>query len=217
MHEFSSTPWCYAVDSLNSGLMIIRPDGKIDQINNSLRLMLSEYGASPDFDWHGISFLELPPSIFGRSSFEDFFEGVYIPSLKNVIVGNNHQYTVEYSLDLFGNTIWILSEARPLVYDTENIAGGIVVSFTNITRFKQRQLRLEQALYHSCSLHGHIPICAVCKHVRTVEDWEPVESYLESRIAVEFTHDICPSCIRRLYPKYSSLFDESRTATESEE
>ena len=58
------------------------------------------------------------------------------------------------------------------------------------------------------SLPGHIPICAVCKYVHHAEEWEPVESYLESRLPIEFTHDICPDCIRRLYPKYSSILDD---------
>lgn len=216
MPEFSSTPWCYAVHSLNSGLMIIGPDGKIDQINDSLRLMFSKYGASPHLEWHGVSFFEMPPSMFGRSSHEDFFEAIYLPSLRDVLLGNNNCYTAEYAIDWHGKTIWVLSEANPLPADKENSPQGIVVSFTNITRYKQREIRLERALSHSCSLHGHVPICAVCKHVRKGEGWEPVESYLESRTSIEFTHDICPSCIRRLYPKYSSVFDDPHTSSEAE-
>lgn len=216
MPEFSSTPWCYAVHSLNSGLMIIRPDGKIDQINDSLRMMFSKYGASPEFDWQGVFFFDLPPAVFGRSSYEDFFEAVYLPSVRDVLLGNYNYYSAEYAIDVTGKTFWILCEARTLVTNTENTSQGIVVSFTNITRYKQREIRLEHALSHSCSIHGHVPICAVCKHVREGEEWEPVESFLESRTSMEFTHDICPTCIRRLYPKYSSVLDEPRTSSEVE-
>ena len=83
-----------------------------------------------------------------------------------------------------------------------------MISFTDITKFKRKESPLEQALAHSFPLPGHIPICAVCKYVHHAEEWEPVESYLESRLPIEFTHDICPDCIRRLYPKYSSILDD---------
>ena len=214
MPESSSTPWCYAVHSIKSGLMIIRPDGIIDQINDSLKTMVSKYGVSPDFMWRGISFFELPPEIFGRSSYGEFFETTYLPSIKDVMLGKSPQYTVEYSVDWSGRTIWTLCEAYPIAIEMESAPLGLVISFSDITRYKQKELRLERALSNSCSLHGHVPICAVCKHIRTADVWEPVESYLESRMSIEFTHDICPTCIRRLYPKYSSILDEPHTSTE---
>jgi CheY-like chemotaxis protein len=38
-----------------------------------------------------------------------------------------------------------------------------------------------------------IPICAQCKNVRNPDDsWEPIESYLQSHLAVQFTHTLCP-------------------------
>jgi CheY-like chemotaxis protein len=38
-----------------------------------------------------------------------------------------------------------------------------------------------------------VPICAQCKNVRHPDDsWEPIESYLQSHLAVQFTHTLCP-------------------------
>ena len=43
------------------------------------------------------------------------------------------------------------------------------------------------------NLEGLIPICAQCKNVRNPDDsWEPIESYLQRHLAVQFTHTLCP-------------------------
>ena len=55
-----------------------------------------------------------------------------------------------------------------------------------------------------------IPICASCKSIRNpMEDWLPIEHYLQQIHSVQFTHDICPDCIRQLYPKYAGAFNGS--------
>ena len=44
-------------------------------------------------------------------------------------------------------------------------------------------------------LRNIIPICAVCKQVRTDENyWIQVESYLKDLLDIDFTHGLCPSC-----------------------
>ena len=49
-----------------------------------------------------------------------------------------------------------------------------------------------------------VPICAQCKNVRLPDDsWEPIESYLQSHLAVQFTHTLCP--------KHLDLSDAYRT------
>lgn len=50
-------------------------------------------------------------------------------------------------------------------------------------------------------LEGLIPICASCKCIRDDRGyWNRVEKYIEDHSEVEFTHDICPDCLKRLYP-----------------
>jgi len=40
-----------------------------------------------------------------------------------------------------------------------------------------------------------IPICAVCKQIRTDENyWIQVESFFKERLDVDFTHGLCPCC-----------------------
>jgi hypothetical protein len=53
-----------------------------------------------------------------------------------------------------------------------------------------------------------VPICASCKSIRnSKEEWVSVERFLQQRLSLQFTHDICPDCIRQLYPKYAGALN----------
>jgi K+-sensing histidine kinase KdpD len=53
-------------------------------------------------------------------------------------------------------------------------------------------------------LTGLLPICASCKKIRDSEGyWEQIEQYIRSHSEAEFSHGICPDCIKRLYPEFS--------------
>ena len=62
---------------------------------------------------------------------------------------------------------------------------------------------LESALSEIRVLRGLLPICAACKKVRDDDGvWSEVESYISKRSEAEFTHGMCPDCLRKYYPKY---------------
>ncbi len=72
-------------------------------------------------------------------------------------------------------------------------------------RTGQLQLRnqeLETALDAIKTLSGLVPICAWCG--RKIEDeagnWVPVEAYIKSHTGAEFTHGICPDCLKKWNP-----------------
>ncbi len=49
-------------------------------------------------------------------------------------------------------------------------------------------------------LHGLIPICASCKNIRDDKGyWHQVETYVTEHSHAEFTHGICPDCIKTNY------------------
>ncbi|MFH1137296.1 MAG: PAS domain S-box protein [Pseudomonadota bacterium] len=61
--------------------------------------------------------------------------------------------------------------------------------------------RLQSALEEVKTLRGFIPICANCKKIRDDEGyWQQIERYIEKRSEVQFSHSICPDCVRVLYP-----------------
>lgn len=71
---------------------------------------------------------------------------------------------------------------------------------------QQAELRenLEQAITEIRTLRGILPICSNCKRVRNdAGAWEQVEVYVRKHTHAEFSHDICPECEKKLYPKYS--------------
>ena len=53
------------------------------------------------------------------------------------------------------------------------------------------------------TLRDLIPICASCKKIRDDQAyWQSVESYFNNYIGVSFTHGVCPTCMKELYPDY---------------
>lgn len=66
-----------------------------------------------------------------------------------------------------------------------------------------RNADLEAALTKVKLLSGLLPICASCKKIRDDEGyWEQVEVYIKKHSEAEFSHGICPECMRRLYPEF---------------
>lgn len=62
---------------------------------------------------------------------------------------------------------------------------------------------LQEALAKIKTLRGLIPMCANCKKIRDDKGyWEAVETYIEERSQAEFSHGICPECLKKLYPEY---------------
>jgi hypothetical protein len=63
---------------------------------------------------------------------------------------------------------------------------------------------LKEALSKVKTLSGFIPICASCKKIRDDKGyWEQVEVYIRDRSEAEFSHGICPDCMKKLYPDYA--------------
>jgi len=46
-------------------------------------------------------------------------------------------------------------------------------------------------------LEGLLPICAVCKSIRNeTGSWESLESFISDRSDADFSHGLCPNCLR---------------------
>ena len=65
----------------------------------------------------------------------------------------------------------------------------------------QRVRVLEKSLV--CTLGGLLPICMNCKNIRDDSGaWVKMEEYISDRSDADFTHGICPECMKKLYPKH---------------
>ena len=87
--------------------------------------------------------------------------------------------------------------------------GGVLAAFVDITERKRAEeererliAELKEAMGNIKTLKGLIPICASCKKVRTDEGfWQQVEVYIREHSEVEFSHGLCPDCLKKLYPQ----------------
>lgn len=60
---------------------------------------------------------------------------------------------------------------------------------------------LASALRDIKQLSGLLPICASCKKIRNDRGyWEQIETFIRNHSEVQFSHSICPGCLKKLYP-----------------
>ncbi|MDH3349054.1 MAG: response regulator [Desulfobulbaceae bacterium] len=64
---------------------------------------------------------------------------------------------------------------------------------------------LRNSLDQVKTLSGLLPICASCKQIRDDKGyWNRLESYFAEHSNVEFSHSVCPDCVKKLYPEVHS-------------
>ena len=67
---------------------------------------------------------------------------------------------------------------------------------------------LQGALAEIKELRGFLPICSNCKKIRDDDGyWQQVEKYIMDRTDAQFSHSICPDCIKKLYPDICDEID----------
>ena len=82
---------------------------------------------------------------------------------------------------------------------------GFVEDISNRKQLEQERETLindlQSALAEIKELRGIFPICSNCKKIRDDEGyWQQVENYITDRTNAQFSHSICPECMRDLYP-----------------
>ena len=61
--------------------------------------------------------------------------------------------------------------------------------------------RLPKRLTHVKTLTGLLPICTSCKKIRDDQGyWTQIEIYIREHSEAEFTHGLCPDCVKKFYP-----------------
>jgi len=108
-----------------------------------------------------------------------------------------------------GGFRWIEVWAR-LTLDEKGNATGTAGTLTDITERKRAEeerekfiLELRDALSKIKTLSGMLPICSSCKKIRDDKGyWNQIESYIKHHSEAEFSHSICPECVKILYPEH---------------
>ncbi len=84
---------------------------------------------------------------------------------------------------------------------------SMIVSINNNEKLLKRKIdELEKALSLIKNLEGILPICSYCKKIRLEETdpkkqdrWLKIESYISEKTEFQFSHGICPECMKKLY------------------
>ncbi len=107
-----------------------------------------------------------------------------------------------------GEIIEVSLTISPIRNPTGQIIGAssIARDITDRKRLEQEKQNLidelQKALSEVKKLSGFLPICASCKKIRDDTGyWNEIERYIGEHSEVEFSHGICPDCMRKLYPE----------------
>jgi len=69
---------------------------------------------------------------------------------------------------------------------------------------------LQASLKKVKTLSGLLPICANCKRIRDDDGyWHQVEVYVTKHSEADFTHGLCPECMKALYPDLALQTEKS--------
>ncbi|MCC5843918.1 MAG: hypothetical protein JJU05_06675 [Verrucomicrobia bacterium] len=96
-------------------------------------------------------------------------------------------------------------ENRPVLSILKQIADiteELHSAHEEIERRKQAEAALKKALSEVKTLRGFLPICSGCKKIRDDQGyWQLIEQYLSEHSDAEFSHGMCPGCLRKYYPE----------------
>jgi ligand-binding sensor domain-containing protein len=109
----------------------------------------------------------------------------------------------------FYQTIWFLTL---MLLALAALTGGGYALKIHRLRVHERELqrRVDESVAQVKVLSGLLPICSGCKKIRDDKGyWNQIEGYIMKHAEVEFSHSLCPDCIKRLYPdEVADLFGD---------
>jgi len=101
-------------------------------------------------------------------------------------------------------------DARVLVLDHLDLRQEIEkypAMAIELLRTLSRRIRAIEATVIE-TLGSLLPICANCKRIRETDgSWTNIEQYVSLHSDTEFSHGICPECMRKLYPEIAAKME----------
>ena len=83
------------------------------------------------------------------------------------------------------------------------------MAFELMRMLSQRIRAIEKTIVDA--IGGLLPICAHCKKIREDDgSWVSIENYISDHSEAEFSHGLCPDCVKELYPQYAKRLTEEK-------
>ena len=190
--DVSNLQWQTTFDAMNDAVFLLQTDGKILQCNETMTKLINKQSNE----------------IIGSTCWE-LIHGQTKP-IENcpfVRMLETHQ---RENLVLAVGDKWLDVTSDPVFNKDGEIISAVHI-ISDITERKQIETEreklvaeLQTALAKVKTLSGLLPICSSCKKIRDDKGyWNQIEVYIQDHSDAEFSHGICPECIKKLYPDFS--------------
>ncbi len=169
-----------SVPVLHLSTNLLRPQGSMLPLRSPLMFLVIMYGALPNSYCRQI----VPALVYTAGLIAE--RALWFTS------NARGDLSMDVTVLLFVNAVGVF-----MVYRRVTLEREIGIRF----RAEQRSvLAARQAIADLRALRGIIPICSHCGQVRSeVGDWQQLEQYLAEHTEADFSHGVCPDCIREHY------------------
>ena len=128
---------------------------------------------------------------------------------------SGYVYFDTYRKNKDGDILPVSISAAPIVIDGKSKGSFIIYKDISIRKKVEEEReklieKLQKTLDEIKTLEGLIPICSYCKKIRDDSGfWGNVEQYISKHSNVDFSHGICPDCLKEHYPdQYKKMKDK---------
>lgn len=190
------------------GIVMIDGNGRIDSVNPAAATI---FGIAPK-DFVGKNFVEFVASRY-RTELKDYLI-TYLNTKERSIIQRDIEVQglrkgeITFPMEISVGEVPVPGQSLFVV---------VVRDITERSHTEQERVRLigelKKALADVRTLGGLIPICASCKKIRDDQGyWEQIEVYIRDHSDAQFSHSLCPECVKTLYPE---LKDEDESAADT--
>jgi hypothetical protein len=200
-------------ESLSDPVLMLDREDKLVNLNQAASLLVDPSHVPGGHYYQAQATSAGPPS-YGKHTIDKICVGrpvaeVYpwlAPTLR--ALREKHGDSRECEAPVGGKTVHFEVTLSDMLDVSEKFTSAIVI-LRNITKrtLAETELRatiaeLGHALSEVKKLSGLLPMCSSCKNVRNDKGyWQQVEQYIADHTGATFSHGICPSCLRKLYPE----------------
>ncbi len=111
-----------------------------------------------------------------------------------------------------GSLLFIEALGSRTIYNDRPAVIGTLLDITQRKKDMAERERLigelKEAVATIKTLQGILPICSCCKKIRDDKGyWNQIEKYITEHSLAEFSHSLCPDCMKKVYPDiYNKMF-----------